>query len=128
MTVRLFIVFGFFAELAATVPDTRSSVRLRTAPPSLPRVTPTIEPEQREEIASLRPYSVVLHNDDVNDMMHVVQSLRRSVPALSAQQAVAIMMEAHELGKAVVIQCPLEHAELYRDRLESCGLDRKSVV
>jgi ATP-dependent Clp protease adapter protein ClpS len=115
-------VFGSFVEMAAIVADTRAAGRTWSALPSPPSVRPTIESEQRDDIASLRPYSVILHNDDVNDMTHVVQSLRRSVPTLSAQQAVSIMMEAHERGKAVVIQCPLEHAELYRDRLESCGL------
>ncbi|MGH2583624.1 MAG: hypothetical protein ACRDJE_01785 [Dehalococcoidia bacterium] len=32
------------------------------------------------------------------------------------------MLEAHEHGRALVIVCPLERAELYRDRLESRGL------
>jgi ATP-dependent Clp protease adapter protein ClpS len=32
------------------------------------------------------------------------------------------MLEAHNRGKALVTTCPLELAELYRDRLESCGL------
>jgi ATP-dependent Clp protease adapter protein ClpS len=32
------------------------------------------------------------------------------------------MLDAHDNGKAVVIVCPLELAELYRERLESCGL------
>jgi ATP-dependent Clp protease adaptor protein ClpS len=32
------------------------------------------------------------------------------------------MLEAHNHGKAIVTTCPLELAELYRDRLESYGL------
>jgi ATP-dependent Clp protease adapter protein ClpS len=32
------------------------------------------------------------------------------------------MLEAHEHGQAEVIRCPLERAELYRDRLESHAL------
>jgi ATP-dependent Clp protease adapter protein ClpS len=32
------------------------------------------------------------------------------------------MIEAHLNGKAHVITCPLERAELYRDRLKSRGL------
>jgi ATP-dependent Clp protease adaptor protein ClpS len=32
------------------------------------------------------------------------------------------MLEAHNSGKAVVTTCPLELAELYRDRLGSFGL------
>jgi ATP-dependent Clp protease adaptor protein ClpS len=32
------------------------------------------------------------------------------------------MLEAHEHGRAVVIECPKEAAEHYRARLESFGL------
>lgn len=70
----------------------------------------------------LRPYRVILHNDDVNTMDHVVRALLRSVPSLSREQATAIMFEAHEHGRAVVIECPKEAAEHYRARLESFGL------
>ncbi|MBI2322124.1 MAG: ATP-dependent Clp protease adaptor ClpS [Chloroflexi bacterium] len=75
-----------------------------------------------ERTKLLPPYHVILHNDDVNEMTHVVRSLLRCVPGLGPQQATAIMLEAHNHGQAVVTTCPLELAELYRDRLESCGL------
>ncbi len=83
---------------------------------------PTTRPEIGERRDLLPPYAVILHNDDVNEMMHVVRSLMRSVPDLSSEQAVEIMLEAHNQGQATVIICPLELAELYRDRLQSCGL------
>ena len=70
----------------------------------------------------LPPWSVILHNDDHNDMLHVVQSLVKSVPNLGTVRATKIMFEAHNQGKAIVITCPLELAELYRERLESFGL------
>jgi ATP-dependent Clp protease adaptor protein ClpS len=70
----------------------------------------------------LPPYRVVLHNDDVNEMGHVVRALLVSVPELNSERATEIMLEAHEHGQAEVIRCPLERAELYRDRLESHGL------
>jgi ATP-dependent Clp protease adapter protein ClpS len=63
-----------------------------------------------------------LHNDDVNEMGHVVRALLVSVPELSPERATEVMLEAHEHGQAEVIRCPLERAELYRDRLESHGL------
>jgi ATP-dependent Clp protease adaptor protein ClpS len=84
--------------------------------------------ETRPEIGSepkqvvLPPWSVLLHNDDHHDMLYVVQSLVKSVPALGTVRATKIMLEAHNRGKAVVITCPLELAELYRDRIESFGL------
>ena len=90
--------------------------------PVAPGTRPERESEEHVHVDALRPRAGVLHNDDVNEMTHVVQSLRRSVPPLSTQQAIKIMLEAHQHGQAVVIRCPLEEAELYRDRLESCGL------
>ncbi len=70
----------------------------------------------------LPPTTVVLHNDDVNSMDHVVISLVESVPELDTERAIQVMLAAHEHGRADVISCPLEHAELYRERLEQRGL------
>lgn len=70
----------------------------------------------------LPPYHVILHNDDVNDMRWVVESLLVCVPGLSPEEAYTIMMTAHTQGKALVITCPLEQAELYQERLQSRGL------
>jgi ATP-dependent Clp protease adaptor protein ClpS len=89
---------------------------------NLPGARPTPEQGAGTESRALRPYKVILHNDDVNTMDHVVRALLRAVPKLSAAEATRIMLEAHHTGRAVVIVCPKEPAELYRDRLESFGL------
>jgi ATP-dependent Clp protease adaptor protein ClpS len=68
------------------------------------------------------PYRLLLHNDDVNDMGHVVRALLESVPELTSERAAEVMLEAHLHGMAEVIRCPLERAELYRDRLQTFGL------
>lgn len=110
-----------------------SMVRMReitrihlTEAPTLPEtapetITPT-EPEVDSRTQILPPYAVILHNDDVNDMAHVVKALRRSVPGLTIERAAEIMFEAHQSGRARVVVCPLELAELYRDRLQSYSL------
>jgi len=77
---------------------------------------------ERDLAAILPPYAVILHNDDVNEMNYVVRSLLMCIPELSAEQAAEVMLQAHLNGKARVIACPLERAELYRDRLQSRGL------
>jgi ATP-dependent Clp protease adaptor protein ClpS len=92
------------------------------APTKSPGVETILEPDLERLQKLLPPYAVVLHNDDVNDMVHVVRALMRSIPALTLQKATKIMLEAHKEGKARVIVCPLEQAELYRDRLQSCSL------
>ena len=84
--------------------------------------TPRTERPVRPLREILPPYAVILHNDDHNSMDHVVQSLLVCVPELEAEQAVQVMLTAHEEGRARVIRCPLERAELYRDRLEAQGL------
>ncbi len=86
--------------------------------------SPSRESEQAQQPAQdFHPrYSVILHNDDHHAMDFVVASLLKSVSRVSTAEAISIMLEAHKEGKAVIITCPLEHAELYRDRTRSFGL------
>ncbi len=79
-------------------------------------------PADETILLTLPPYAVILQNDDRNSMDHVVQSLVACVPELETEEAVQVMLTAHEEGRARVIRCPLERAELYRDRLELQGL------
>lgn len=67
-------------------------------------------------------YRVLLHNDPVNTMEHVVQSLLEVVPSLSQPQAINIMMEAHNSGIGLVTTCALEPAEFYCEALKGKGL------
>ncbi|MCK9496823.1 MAG: ATP-dependent Clp protease adaptor ClpS [Dehalococcoidia bacterium] len=83
---------------------------------------PVRESELRSLEEILPPWVVILHNDDHNAMDHVVRALLLSIPELSLERAAEVMLTAHEHGQADVISCPLERAELYRDRLESHGL------
>ena len=91
-----------------------------TSPPTLP--PPVIEERGKTLEEFLTPATVVLHNDDVNSMDHVIHALLASVPEVGLERAAEIMLVAHNHGEADVISCPLERAELYRDRLESHGL------
>jgi len=91
-----------------------------TSPPPLP--SPATEERTRSLEELLPPATVVLHNDDVNSMDHVVHALLTSVPEVDVERAAEIMLVAHTRGQADVISCPFERAELYRDRLESHGL------
>jgi len=100
----------------------RSTTETPVAPvaPTLPGTAPDQEDEVRRRV--LRPYRVVLHNDEHNSMEHVIESLRKAVPGMTLGKATAIMWAAHTEGKAVVIACPLELAELYQQRILSFGL------
>src|SRR5690606_5015108 len=83
---------------------------------------PDIGVDPETILRHLPPWLVILHNDDYNTMDHVVRSLLKCVPVLSEDDAIAIMYLAHENGQATVTACPKETAELYRERLEACGL------
>ena len=67
-------------------------------------------------------YKVLLHNDPVNSMEYVVTTLRQVVPSLSEQDAIAVMLEAHNTGVGLVIVCDLEPAEFYCETLKGKGL------
>ena len=67
-------------------------------------------------------YKVLLHNDPVNSMEYVTFSLREVVPQLSEQDAISIMLEAHNTGIGLVIICDLEPAEFYSESLKAKGI------
>ena len=67
-------------------------------------------------------YKVLLHNDPVNSMEYVTVALRQVVPQLSEQDAISIMLEAHNNGIGLVIVCDLEPAEFYSESLKSKGI------
>ncbi len=95
---------------------------MRASRSSLPDVETPTRPDVEQQTEILPPWLVILHDDDHNEMMYVVQCLQKTVPHLSHNRAIEIMLEAHNQGQAVVTSCPLELAELYRDRLEGFGL------
>ena len=48
--------------------------------------------------------------------------LRQVVPSLSEQDAIAVMLEAHNTGIGLVIVCDIEPAEFYCETLKAKGL------
>ena len=79
--------------------------------------------KQVQRVSKKSPrYKVLLHNDPVNTMDYVVNTLRQVVPQLSEQDAMAIMLETHETGIGLVIVCDIEPAEFYSESLKSKGL------
>jgi ATP-dependent Clp protease adaptor protein ClpS len=82
---------------------------------------PGVAVEEERGIVHDRLYRVLLHNDDVNTMDHVVRSLIK-VFGFSEEAAASIMIEAHNNGVALCAVEPLERAELHRDQLISLSL------
>jgi len=82
--------------------------------------TKTTPVADREKIIMPR-YKVLLHNDDVNSMDHVLKALRK-VFNFEEQECVRLMIEAHNNGLALCTIEPLEQAEHHRDQLMSLSL------
>ena len=81
-----------------------------------------IEQTTEESTGEAGRYAVILHNDEVHSMEFVVSTLLKCVPSLTADEAVAVMFEAHHRGKGTVIVCPRPQAEGTRDRIRSYTL------
>ncbi len=84
--------------------------------------TAVVEKETKIVRKSSPLYRVLLHNDPVNSMEYVVSTLQQVVPSLSEQDAIAVMLQAHNNGIGLVIVCDLEPAEFYCESLKGKGL------
>ena len=79
------------------------------------RPTPSKSPPKLDK---LPPYRVLLHNDDHNDMLDVVEAITRLTP-LNHEAAIEVMLRAHTRGLALVLVTHKERAELYQDQFKS---------
>lgn len=75
----------------------------------------------RPKPESLPLWRVLLHNDDHNDMDHVVESIVR-VARLNRPSATRCMMEAHRKGLGQVVTTHRERAEFLAEQLRSLRL------
>ena len=87
-----------------------------------------VRPEVKPEVQSQDPkaehmprWKVLLHDDSVNDMLYVCQTIFMLTP-LSEQDAVEKMYEAHKEGVSLLLTTHQERAELYQDQFQSKGL------
>jgi len=78
------------------------------------------QPPQRKP-RKLPPYKVLLHNDDVNTVDHVIKAIVR-LTTLDPQQAVLRTLEAHETGVALLLTTHKERAELYCEQFASLSI------
>ena len=66
----------------------------------------------------LPPWRVLLHNDNVNDMPYVVDTII-ALTTLNRHDAVTRMLEAHNRGLALLLTTHREHAELLDEQFQS---------
>ena len=83
--------------------------------------TTTALPELRVQPQLLPPFRVLLHNDDVNDFVNVIEAILKLTP-LRPDAAVAVTIEAHESGISLLLMATKERAELYSEQFACYGL------
>lgn len=66
----------------------------------------------------LPPWKVLLHNDSVNDMVYVIDTIVE-LTTLNRHAAVTRMLEAHNTGLALLLVTHREHAELLSEQFAS---------
>lgn len=103
------------ATKAAQPPE--NSGNTAVAEPPAKRKTEPSKPRSDQ----LPPYRVLLHNDDINDMLYVVRTVIEITP-LNKERALEVTFEAHLSGVAIVLETHKERAELYQDQFQSKGL------
>jgi len=91
----------------------------KTAPPERKERTRPAPPDRKAD--RMPPWRVLLHNDDVNDMGYVVETIMDLTP-LTFESSYRCMMEAHVRGLALLLVTHQERAELYRDQFHSKSL------
>ncbi len=66
----------------------------------------------------LPPWNVLLHNDDVNDIVFVADTIIE-LTTLNREDAVLRTLEAHQRGLALLLTTHREHAELLQEQFTS---------
>lgn len=66
----------------------------------------------------LPPWKVLLHNDDVNDMLYVIETIQ-ALTTLNRHEAMQRMLEAHKTKTALLLTTNREHAELLAEQFAS---------
>ena len=84
-------------------PGTAVAVKTRPKPPTPKR---------------LPPWQVLLHNDDVNDMLYVVETIIE-LTTLNREDAVLRTIEAHNMDIALLLTTHREYAELLCEQFQS---------
>lgn len=101
--------------------DNQESTTAEAPPESQGRVAVAEKPvpaKTRGPVDTLPQFKVLLHNDAVNTIEHVVDSIMELTP-LDHGRAVEVTMEANSSGVALVLVTHQERAELYRDQFQT---------
>jgi ATP-dependent Clp protease adaptor protein ClpS len=94
---------------------TKRSQGARVTPEKSGQTTTLPQPTKPRPLPMFR---VILHNDDVNEVHHVVETIVMLTP-LNAHAAIERTLEAHHTGAALLLVTHQERAELYVEQFQS---------
>ena len=97
-------------QMSPETPDSHGGATATLAPP---KPSPA-----KAKPRKLPPWKVILHNDEVSEMLDVVRSIVMLTP-LTTEVAIRRMLEAHRRGQTLLLTTHQERAELYRDQFAS---------
>ncbi len=101
--------------IAMTTDEPAPASPVATAPPPQASTKPA---PSKPKLDALPPFRVLLHNDDANDMVYVVETILELTP-LNKERAVTAMLEAHTQGLSLLLVTHREKAELYLEQFQS---------
>lgn len=81
-----------------------------------------VTPDPKTVPRTLRPWKVIVLNDDFNTFQHVASCLMRYIPQMTPDRAWELTNQVHFEGQAIVWVGALEQAELYHEQLRNEGL------
>jgi ATP-dependent Clp protease adaptor protein ClpS len=93
---------------AVTDHESQGGVAAPPQPRELPRRSPREAPPKADR---LPPWKIILHNDDINDMIYVIQTIKE-LTGMNTVMATRRMLEAHTRGLALLLVTHRERAEL----------------
>jgi ATP-dependent Clp protease adaptor protein ClpS len=92
------------------------------AQPNQPATGVTTKPLPAKPVPKvLPPWKVLLHNDDVNEILFVVETVML-LTHLKKQEAITRTLEAHHRGVTLLLTTHRERAELYVQQFASRNL------
>ena len=94
---------------------------------SIVRPKRSAKTDSREKTKRQPPYSVILHNDDINSFEYVIGVLKK-VFGYSTTKAIWLTGKVHFSGASQVWSGALEVAELKADQIRSCSPDLVSYT
>lgn len=101
---------------AATTPADAPAQPPADAAAATPEASPAPPPTR-----PLRPWRVLLHHDQHNDLPHIVETIL-TLTSLSEEDASMRALEAHAMGVALLLETHRERAELFQQQFASRNL------